>query len=27
LPQPTPTAEDPPELTKAPRARAPVKAP
>jgi predicted PurR-regulated permease PerM len=27
LPQPTPAAEDPPELTKAPRARAPVKAP
>jgi predicted PurR-regulated permease PerM len=27
LPQPAPTAEDPPELTKAPRTRAPVKAP
>jgi predicted PurR-regulated permease PerM len=27
LPQPAPTAEDPAELTKAPRARAPVKAP
>jgi predicted PurR-regulated permease PerM len=27
LPQPAPTTEDPPELTKAPRTRAPVKAP